>query len=666
MPSSCLQDVVEIEHTWIHLPDGCKLAARLWLPKNAESCPVPAILEYLPYRKRDGTAERDALTHPYFAAHGYACVRVDMRGNGESDGLMLDEYLLQEQDDALAVINWLTAQPWCSGSVGMIGISWGGFNGLQVAARRPAALKAVVSICSTDDRYADDVHYMGGCLLNENLSWGSTMLAYSLRPPDPMLVGSGWKELWHNRLEHLPFLAENWLQHQHRDAYWQHGSICEDYTQVEAALLLVGGWADGYSNTIFRMLKHLSCPARAIVGPWAHKYPHFATPGPRIGFLQECLRWWDHWLKGKDTGVMEEPLVKMYIQDSLPPVSGFKEAPGQWVSATKWPSPDIQNKIYYADTRQGLGDTPQQKKVHIATPQTTGRHAGRWFAMGTEGELPLDQQIDDQESLVFTTAPLDETTDICGAPVLTTSLCSDQSCGLLIARLCDVRPDGSVSRISYGVLNLTHHAGHATPAPLQPGEYMDIRLQLNEAGWRLSPGHCLRLSLSNTYWPLVWPSPRATRLTLDLSKTRLDVPVRPALQQPEITFAAPESAPPMEQVEIRPASQGWKITEEADGTVITHNLHDYGERILLPHGLRTHLRGKEQYRIHADDPLSARVDIDWEMCWQRDEWQVSGLAHTAMWSDEQHFYMTANIRIFAGQATLFHKSWNSVIPRQLV
>ncbi|NMD09432.1 MAG: CocE/NonD family hydrolase, partial [Phyllobacteriaceae bacterium] len=183
--------VKEIENFFIPLSDGTKLAARMWLPRDAEKSPVPALLEFLPYRKRDGPIARDALTHPYFAGHGYGAVRVDMRGNGDSDGLMDDEYTKRELEDGLEVIAWLARQTWCSGKVGMFGISWGGFNALQVAALRPPALKAIVSLCSTDDRYEDDVHYKGGTVLNEMHGWAATMLAYSARPPDPDIVGKG-------------------------------------------------------------------------------------------------------------------------------------------------------------------------------------------------------------------------------------------------------------------------------------------------------------------------------------------------------------------------------------------------------------------------------------------------------------------------------------------
>jgi uncharacterized protein len=338
--------VREIANLFIELADGCRLAARIWLPADAEADPVPAILEYLPYRKRDGTSQRDALTHPYLAGHGYACVRVDMRGNGESEGLMLDEYTLQEQDDALEVIAWIARQPWCTGAVGMIGISWGGFNGLQVAARRPPALKAVITLCSTDDRYADDIHFMGGCLLNDNLSWASTMFAYSSRPPDPALVGERWRELWLHRLEHTVLLVEAWLRHQRRDRQWQHGSVCENFEAIQCPVYAVGGWADGYSNAIPRLLAGLVVPRKGLVGPWAHKYPHFATPGPQIGFLQECLRWWDHWLKGIDTGIMAEPMYRVWMQESVPQSAHYDERPGRWVAESAWPSPHIAARSY--------------------------------------------------------------------------------------------------------------------------------------------------------------------------------------------------------------------------------------------------------------------------------------------------------------------------------
>ena len=251
-----LREITEDPDLGITLSDGCRLSGRLWRPVDATSDPVPVILEYLPYRKRDGTCARDALTHPWFAERGYACLRLDMRGSGDSEGVMQDEYTAQEQSDAVEVINWLAAQPWCNGSVGMMGISWGGFNGLQVAALAPEPLKAVITLCSTVDRFADDIHYKGGCLLNENLGWGATMWSYASKAPDPALRDN-WRELWLERLEAEPFLPSVWLRHQSRDAYWRHGSVIEDYTAIKARVLAIGGWGDAYKNAVPQLVEAL-------------------------------------------------------------------------------------------------------------------------------------------------------------------------------------------------------------------------------------------------------------------------------------------------------------------------------------------------------------------------------------------------------------------------
>ena len=321
------------------MSDGTRLAARLWLPEDAERDPVPAILEYLPYRKGDAFAKRDTHHHPWFAGHGYAGVRVDLRGSGDSDGILLDEYLPQEQDDGLEVIAWLAEQPWCSGAVGMIGISWGGFNGLQIAARRPPALKAVISMCASDDRYADDVHYVGGCVLGvDMLSWAATMLTLTAMPPDPAAVGDGWRATWLERMERSPSMVEAWLAHQRRDDFWRQASVCEDYAAIEAPVYAVGGWADGYSNAVPRLVEGLPGPRKGLIGPWSHAFPQDGEPGPAIGFLQECKRWWDRWLKGIDNGIEREPVLRAWMQDTggarhpprrAPRALGDRDRPGR-------------------------------------------------------------------------------------------------------------------------------------------------------------------------------------------------------------------------------------------------------------------------------------------------------------------------------------------------
>jgi putative CocE/NonD family hydrolase len=352
-----MSDIEVIENVFIPLKDGTRLAARLWLPKE-ELRPAPAALEYIPYRKRDGTRGRDEPMHSYFAAHGYASVRVDIRGSGDSDGRLDDEYLKLEQDDALETIAWIAAQDWCDGAVAIIGKSWGGFNALQIAARRPPALKAIIPVCFTDDRYADDVHYMGGCLLNANVWWGATMLAYQARPPDPRIVGERWRTMWRDRIESMPFWPALWLRHQWRDAYWKHGSVCEDWSAIDVPTLAIGGWADGYSNAVSRLVANIKTPALGIVGPWAHLYPHDGAPGPAIGFLQEVVRFLDHWLRGRETGVMRAPKLRAYIEEWSEPSPWRDPAPGRWVGEASWPSPSNTYRSLWLGER-GLSETPE-------------------------------------------------------------------------------------------------------------------------------------------------------------------------------------------------------------------------------------------------------------------------------------------------------------------
>ena len=397
-----------IEHAWIPLSDGTRLAARIWLPEGADSAPVPAILEYLPYRLTDGTNERDALQHPYFAGHGYASVRVDMRGSGNSDGILYDEYLKQEQDDALEILKWLADQPWCDGNVGIIGISWGGFNGLQIAARRPPELKAVITLCSTDDRYADDVHYVGGCLnASDQLNWASTMLLHNAKPPLPWVAGERWRSTWFERIDQTPPWIDAWMTHQRRDEYWQHGSISEDYGAIECPVFAVGGWSDGYTNAVLRMLENLECFRKGLIGPWAHAYPEFATPGPRIGFLQECLRWWDRWLKGIETGVEKDPDLRVWMPDALEPSPHYETWPGRWVAQESWPSPTLgEERLFLGDGGRLLAEPGDQAAPRqIGGSLLHGKHAGEWCPYGVAGDFPGDQRQEDALCLTFDSDP---------------------------------------------------------------------------------------------------------------------------------------------------------------------------------------------------------------------------------------------------------------------
>ena len=507
-------DVRDIENEWIPLSDGCRLAARIWRPVDAEDRPVPAILEYIPYRKRDFMRGRDEAMHRYFAGHGYAAVRVDMRGSGESDGLLHDEYLKQEQDDAHEVIAWIAAQPWCDGAVGMMGKSWGGFNALQVAARRPPALKAILPVMGTDDRFAEDVHYSGGCLLNDNFWWGAIMHIFNARPPDPAIVGEGWRAAWLERLDAVTFWPIIWLGHQTRDAYWRHGSVCEDYGAIQCPVYFVGGWADLYRDTPFRLAAGLEAPWKVLVGPWAHLYPQDGLPQPAIGFLQEALRWWDQWLKGIDTGIMEEPALRVWMQESVPPRPYYGERPGRWVAEETWPSPRIEIRRFALNRHSLDAEAGPEEALVLPPMQDPGAAAGDWVSFAIPGDMPLDQRVDDGGALTFDSAPLEQGLEILGGPELVLDLAVDRACALVAVRLSDMAPDGASTAFARGVLNLTHRDGHEEPAPLEPGRRYRVTVRLHGTAYAVPPGHRLRLSLSSGYWPIVWPSPESVTLTV--------------------------------------------------------------------------------------------------------------------------------------------------------
>ncbi|MET3575617.1 CocE/NonD family hydrolase [Bhargavaea ullalensis] len=660
--------VREINNIWIPLSDGTRLSAKIWLPEDAETDPVPAILEYLPYRKNEFTALRDSLRHPYFAGHGYASIRVDIRGTGDSDGILYDEYLKQEQDDALEILEWISKQPWFTGKIGMIGKSWGGFNGLQVAARQPEQLGAVITICSTDDRYADDVHYKGGVMLaSDMLWWASTMLAYNARPADPEVVGDRWRDMWMDRLENTPPFVEEWVTHQRRDEFWKHGSVCEDYSDIRVPVMAVGGWADGYPNAIPRMLEHLKVPKKGIIGPWAHEYPEMAVPGPQIGFLQECLRWWDQWLKEEETGIMEEPMLRAYMQDSVPPQTEYSFRPGRWIAENEWPPAGQPVKKLYLDGTRLSGEPAEAEPVRLENAQQHGLHAGVYCPFGQPGDLAGDQRNENGFATVLRTEPLAEPVAIFGRPKFHAVLSSDKPQALLAVRLDDVAPDGSSTRVTWGMLNLTHRNSDEFPEALTPDEKVGVTVELDVVGYELPAGHRLEIALSPNYWPHAWPSPEEAVLTIYPGEdTHLAIPVRePKDIDGELKpFKPAETAPVLEREIMREANRTRTISKDVvSGAWVLDDYSDEGKRRLPSNGLEYGSTNRNVWTILEDDPLSARCDCDWTVDVGRGEWQTHVATKSSMTADKDNFHLYNRVTAFEGDEQVFDKEWNKTVPR---
>jgi putative CocE/NonD family hydrolase len=662
-----------IDPAWIPLADGTRLCARIWLPEGAGAdAPVPAVLEYLPYRKDDVTAADDALHHPYFAGCGYASLRVDIRGSGDSSGILTDEYSLQEQDDALEVLAWIAAQPWCTGKVGMMGISWGGFNSLQIAARRPPELAAIITACSTDDRYDNDVHYLGGVPLGYYLlPWASVMLAFNARPPDPTIVGDAWRALWLQRLDGNVDLIETWLSHQRRDDYWRHGSIAEDYGAITCPVFAVGGFADAYVDAIFRMLEHLECPRRALVGPWGHMWPQLGRPGPQVGFLQEAVRWWDQHLKGHDTGIMDEPMLRAWMQDAVPPRVDYEQRPGRWVAEASWPraAADQAPPIAYHLTAQGLRDDAPGpvEDLHHCSPQTVGLDAGAWCAYGNPVDLPDDQRRDDARSLTFDTPPLEAPFELLGQPIVRLRIAADRPRAFVVARLCDVAPDGASTIITRGVLNLCHRDGHAEPVAIEPGVPFDVRLALKSVAYAVPAGHRVRLALSTSYWPWLWPSPEPATITVatgGASTLALPLRSRHALDDALPDLGPPETAPRLAVTLLDDATPQHLVAFDGvtGETSFRMSRRFVGAR-RFPSGIEYHDDDPITFRLVGDDPLSARVECFRRIEIRRADWRTRVEVRAVMTADADDYHVETVCEAYEGDTLVHTRTAAASIPR---
>lgn len=652
----------------IPMPDGVQLAAKLWLPEHADARALPTVLEYHPYRLHDGLVEVDENTFPWFAEHGYAAVRVDIRGTGESGGLMEDEYTEQELTDGLEILKWIARQPWSNGKVGMVGISWSGFNALQIAALNPPELKAIAPVAFSDDRFADDIHYMGGCLLTQNFGWSMAMTALNSRPPDPAVFGEAWRDAWLERLDdHHPFI-DAWLCHQTRDAYWKRASVCEAYQDIRVPVCGYGGWVDPYTNTVMRLARNLSVPARSVIGPWAHQFPHIATPEPSIGFLHDLKTWFDRWLHDDEakTSADDREFI-LWMQRGAPKPVQARSVQGQWLKFVSDPECETTKCTFSlsgAELTKAGEPNPALAPILVSTRDAGGTNAGFWCPKGSVAELPEDQAFDDARSRTFTGAPFDEEFVICGTSELTLSFTCDRPSAHLCARLCEVDPDGRSYRVSFGLLNLGEEMAR-DPDGWKKGKTYRARLTLNDACHAFPKGSRLRLSLSTNYWPMIWPSPEHGTVQLDPQDTQL---VLPHLETPE-RFAVDTPFPPPEKLAFKtemlsgPARTEVMVRPKIDnGRETIEYRYDSGlDR--LPCGLERHETMSEIYRYRPQDPLATVMSVLWTTMRRRDGWECRTTVNGTMTGTKTKFVLEIGVTAYENDQAVFEKATQLEIPR---
>ena len=545
-----LQTIDVIEHVWIPMPDGVQLAARLWLPADSARQPVPSVFEYIPYRKVDMVRARDERNHPYLAENGIAALRVDMRGSGDSEGLMPDMYTQHELDDARHVIDWIARQPWCNGRVGMFGTSWGGTASLQANIDAPGALKAVVAVCATHNRYEDDIHHMGGCLITDSIEWGTTLPTILGAPPSTN-VGDGWKDMWRERLDNLAFPLEHWIREETCGTYWRHGSVIHTPERLTAPMLCIGGWADRYSNSVMSLVDLRPDLVWGVLGPWGHHYPDQGHPGPGIGFQDLMLEWWRHWLIPETPEDLDWPRMRCWLREAETPADAIDQRKGHWLQGAA-PKSCTTNEVWHL-TDTGLDRAAAGINLEVPAALSVGAAGADTGYFGRFGGLPGDQSQDDDDSLCFDMPECEQDRLLYGAAVIDLMVLSPTTVRQLCLRLNDVAPDGTSMRITWAARNLALDEQLDATRIENPGTPRKVRVTFPTAAYRLRAGHKLRLALSQSYWPMIWTPPATGDVTLLAGVLTL-----PTLQHDPAPLTRPLPA-----AKNLPLDPHFKVTEHA-------------------------------------------------------------------------------------------------------
>jgi putative CocE/NonD family hydrolase len=666
-----------IENEWIPLHDGVRLAARIWLPQGAKSHPVPVVWEYLPYRLWDDLRWRDDKTGENLAPYGIAFVRVDIRGTGNSEGVIVDEYDVPELTDGLEVIGWLAGQSWSNGSVGMRGISWGGINALQIAALRPAQLKAIMPMGCVVNRYTGDAHYMGGAYGEQNMGWGTAFKGDMAGPPDPQVVGARWEAMWRQRLEATPAILRTWSTHQRYDSYWKRGSIATDYAAIRCPVYVVDGWGDPYESIIGELLANLNVPRKGLIGPWGHIFPNLATP-IGLDWPHEEVRWWQHWLEGKDTGIMAEPMLRAYMMDKADSEAFPMEVPGRWVAEAVWPSPRTAASSLYFDAGGRLSANPNSRDcVTYIGNKIVGLTKPQWvYGRPTE----FEQSPDDRNSLQFDSAPLDRDLEILGYPLAKIRVSADVPVAQIAVRLTEVTPAGKSWLVSYNVLNLTRRESMEQPSALTPGEFYDIELPLYLIAHRFKSGNRIRTAISAGLWPLLWPSPQIATLKIALGASQLVLPVRPGVEREEPFTIPVIHTGPGEAKAVRDNAQGphrliappatpdaaQMPTRDAAGRIRYDSDGQPKTSFIPATGTTTTTASSQVIEITEGDPTSCRMGFDRRYRWKRGDWDCTIQFGADLTATAEEFHLTEWVVAKKGDAEIFRRETPSTIKRDLL
>ncbi len=645
-----------IQKGMLKMTDGVKLAVTYYKPtaKTAGET-FPVVLEMLPYRKDDIFYLGDYQYGSYFAKRGYVLARVDVRGTGGSKGTLPDrEYSDAELSDAVEVISQLSQMEWSNGNIGMYGISWSGFNSLMVAHRKPPALKAIIAAHATDDLFYNDVHYIDGVLHMD-------YYAEQIDTDNALPRSPGYKvdETWYKeRFDREPWLF-TWFREQQDGPFWRRESL-RFKSPLEVPAYLIGGLLDGYRDFVTHIFQHSTAPVIAEIGPWNHAYPEEGKPGPNYEWRRRALRWWDYWLKGLDTGILNERRFMVFVRDGHEPSTFMEEVPGDWRCEQTWPIEGSTWKRLHPSAGHLLGRTPsaQETSDTLVYRAGIGMAAGGWW-----GDQTSDMSADDSQSLVYDSEELTETVEIIGMPQVSLRVEADAPLYQWTVRLEDVSPTGKATLVSGALINPSQRFSRLDPQALIPGKPTTLTTGIHFTTWRFKPGHRIRLSVANAQFPMAWPTPTRGTTTLFLgTETWIELPVPPASTGPLCVLPVPEKdddAPDGETVySIGPTSSATR--DEVTGNSLFTTSSDCVWRIK-----RNYFNTSEFYEWSVNDATPANAKFEGH---RRHVFSIPGngldlSSQVTIQSDESYFHITFTKTLFRNGKLVRKKTWSDRIRR---
>jgi putative CocE/NonD family hydrolase len=644
MSNDVSSEIVIERNLLIPLKDGASLSADLYRP--AGSAKFPALMSFYPYHKDDMIGASFEASRRYFAQRGYAHLLIDFRGLGGSDGVAWEAMHRNEGVDGAEACEWIARQSWCDGNVGMWGLSYGGISSLKVAAENPPHLKAIIPIQGSANIYADYIA-PGGCrsLLGSYGAWGSFMLAMNLMPPTNTDRDGRWYRVWMDRLEKsVPYVLP-WFEHHDFDEYWSSKAV--DPAKITIPTFIIGGWRDIFPEGMPALYPHLRGPKKLLMGPWMHGLPD-GSPYDAIEFLPEMKRWFDHHVRGEKNGIEQDSPVTIHVQNSREGTA--------WRHEREWPIARAKAQTLFLGANGKLepaADREEQGENYRANP-TIGAAAGLWDPMALGVGLPQDQTDDDLKSLAFTTAPLSEDIEISGAPaaVIHAALTEGQDANL-VAKLCDVDPDGGAALITTGWLKASHRTSGARRESLRIGEAYEFKIPLWSTSYRVPKGHQIRLSVSCSDFPHLWPDREKPEIRVFFGGKRassISLPAVPAAKEPlrgmEIR---PPAAPPPPSA-MRPI---WKIERDlaANAVSVTTGMTN---TIPLPQGGTMGIDHAVVAKVSEARPDTASVSGDTTMTIDlRDVGKIK--VHTESLVTQTGLMLTG--RITMDGKSIFEKRW---------